>query len=76
MQAEDSDIPELSIQEKNPPVMQEMQEAQVQSLGQYDLLEEVITIHSSILNWNIPWTEELGRPGPIGSQRVRRDSSD
>ena len=32
-QTEGSDIPDLSIQVKNPPVMQEMQEAWVQSLG-------------------------------------------
>ena len=37
--------------EKNPPVMQE---TQVQSLGQEDLLEESIAAHSSILAWRIP----------------------
>ena len=26
--------------------------------------------HSSILAWKIPWTEELGRLQPFGSQRV------
>ena len=35
-----------------------------------------ITIHSSILNWRIPWTQEPGRLWPIGSRRVRHDSSD
>ena len=30
----------------------------VQSLGQEDPLEEGMTIHSSILVWEIPWTEE------------------
>ena len=35
-----------------------MQEAQVQSLGQEDLLEEKMATHSSILAWRIPWTEE------------------
>ena len=41
-----------------------MQEMQVQSLGQEDppgLLEEGMAIHSSILAWRIPWTEEPGR---------------
>ena len=33
---------------------------QVQSLGQEDLLEEVMATHSSILAWRIPWTEEPG----------------
>ena len=43
---------------KNPPVMQE---TQVQSLGQEDLLEKEMTIHFSVLGWRIPWTEEPGR---------------
>ena len=38
-----------------------MQETQVQSLGQEDPLEEEMTIHSSILAWKIPQTEEPGR---------------
>ena len=54
--------------------MQEMQEARVQSLGQYDLLEEVITIHSSILNWKIPWTEEPSMLQSMGSQSQTRPS--
>ena len=40
-----------------------MQETQVQSLGQEDPLEEEMTIHSSILAWRIPRTEEPGRRG-------------
>ena len=36
-----------------------MQEMQVQSLGQEDPLEKKMAIHSSILAWEIPWTEEL-----------------
>ena len=40
--------------------MQEMQETQVQSLGQEDPLEEEMATHSSILAWKIPWTEESG----------------
>ena len=31
-----------------------MQETQVQSVGQEDLLEEGMTTHSSILAWKIP----------------------
>ena len=40
------------------PVMQEMW---VRSLGQEDPLEKGIAIHSSILAWRIPCTEEHGR---------------
>ena len=38
---------------KNPPVMQELQEMWVQSLGQEDPLEEGMATHSSILAWRI-----------------------
>ena len=38
--------------------MEETQERQVQSLGKEDPLEKEITTHSSILAWEIPWTEE------------------
>ena len=47
----------------NPPAMQEMQEtqeAQVQSLGGEDPLEEGMATHSSIVAWRIPWTEKPG----------------
>ena len=45
---------------KNPLPMQETLEARVQSLSQEDPLEEGMAIHSSILAWRIPWTEEPG----------------
>ena len=35
-----------------------VQETWVQSLGQEDPLEKEMATHSSILAWNIPWTEE------------------
>ena len=41
--------------------MQEIQEMRVRSLGREDPLEEGMAIHSSILAWRIPWTEEPGR---------------
>jgi len=34
---------------------------QVRSLGQEDPVEEGTAIHSSILAWRIPWTEDPGR---------------
>ena len=37
-----------------------IQETQVQSLGWEDPLEKGMAIHSSILDWRIPWTEEPG----------------
>ena len=36
------------------------QETWVGSLGQEDSLEKEMAIHSSILAWEIPWTEETG----------------
>ena len=42
----------------------------VQSLGQEDPLEEGMAIHSSILAWRIPWTEEPGGLQSIGSHRT------
>ena len=53
-----------------------MQEMRVRSLGQEDALEKKMAICSSILAWEIPWTEEPGRPQSIGLHRVRRDRSD
>ena len=50
-----------------------MQETQVQSLGQEDLLEKEMASHSSILAWIILWTEEPDRLQSMGSQRVRYD---
>ena len=40
--------------------MQETQETLVRSLGWEDSLEEEMATHSSILAWEIPWTEEPG----------------
>ena len=45
-----------------------MQEMQVLSLGWDDPLEKEITIHSSILAWKIPWTEEPCRLQSMGLQ--------
>ena len=45
----------------------------IQSLGQEGPLEEEMATHSSILDWEIPWTEEPGRLQSMGSQRVRHN---
>ena len=57
---------------KNPPAVQERQERWVRSLGGEVPLEKEMATHSSILAWEIPGTEELGRLQSIGAQRVHR----
>ena len=52
---------------KNPPTMQEMQ---VRSLGGEDPLKKEMATHTSILAWEIPWTEEPGGLQSMGLQRV------
>ena len=47
-----------------------MQDTQVQSLGQEDPPEKGMATHSSILAWEIPWTEKPGRLQFMGWQRV------
>ena len=44
--------------------MQKMQETWVQSLGWKDPLKGGMATHSSILAWEIPWTESLAGYGP------------
>ena len=46
-----------------------MQETRVQSLGREDPLEKEMATHSSILAWEIPWTEEPGGLQSMGSQQ-------
>ena len=50
-----------------------MKDAWVWSLGQEDNLEKEMATHSSILAWEIPWTEEPGGLQLMGSQRVSHD---
>ena len=51
----------LSGKESALPV----QQMQVRSLGQEDALETEMAACSSILAWEIPWTEEHGRLQPM-----------
>ena len=53
--------------------MQEMQETQVQCLGQEDPLEKEVATHSSILVWEIPWTEKPDGLQSMGTQSVGND---
>ena len=49
---------------KNPPAVKN---TWVWSLGWEDPLEKEMETHSSILAWEIPWTEEPGVPQSVGS---------
>ena len=51
-----------------------MQETHVRSLGQEDPLEKGMAIHSNILAWRIPGTEEPGGLLSMGSQRLGHDN--
>ena len=50
---------------KNLP---EMQKTWVWFLSEEDPLEKGMAIHSSILAWRIPWTEEPGGLQSMGSE--------
>ena len=50
-----------------------MQETRLRSLSQEDPLEKEMVTHSSILAWEIPWTEEPDGLQSMGLQRVRHD---
>ena len=52
-----------------------MQETWVRSLGWENPLEKEMATHSSILAWEIPWTEELGGPQSMGSQKSQTQLS-
>ena len=47
-----------------------MQETQAQSLGLEDPLEKEMATHSSIIAWEISWTEEPGGLRSMGSQEL------
>ena len=47
-----------------------MLKLQVLPLGREDPLEKVMATHSSVLTWEILWTEEPGRLQIMGSQGV------
>ena len=53
-----------------------MQETQVRSLGWEDPLEKEMTTHSSIIAWEIPWTEESDELQFMGTQNGWTQFSD
>ena len=52
---------------KNPPAMWE---TWVKFLGWENPLEKLMATHPSILDWRIPWIDEIGRLQSMESQRV------
>ena len=54
---------------KNPPAKQE---TRVQSLDWEDALEEEMATHSTILAWEIPWTQE---PGSLQSMELQKSQT-
>ena len=62
--------PVISLVAQSVKSLPAMRETWVWSLGQEDPLEKEMAIHSSILAWRIPWTEEPGGPQSMGSPRV------
>ena len=57
---------------KNLPATQETLETLVWSLGREDPLKKEMATHSSILAWEIPWTEE---PGGLQSMGVAKSQT-
>ena len=53
--------------------MQELQETWVRSLGWGDPLEREMATYSSILGWEVPWTEQPGGLESMHLQRVGYD---
>ena len=58
---------------KNQPAMEE---TQVRSPGKEDALEKEMVSHSSILAWEIQWTEEPGGLQPMGLQKSQTQLRD
>ena len=50
-----------------------VQETQIPSLGWEDPLEKEMATHSSILAWEVPWTEEPGGLRSMGLQTAGHD---
>ena len=53
--------------------MQEMQQTHPWSLGWEDPMQKEMATHSSILAWEIPWTEKPGSLQSMGVQKVRHN---
>ena len=73
MGSRDSHIP---LVVKNPSAMQGIQETRVRPLGREAPLEKEMAAYSSILAWEIPWTEEPGGLQSIGLQKSQTPLND
>ena len=75
IKSNNNSCPKASLIAQMVKCLPTMRETQVQSLerGCKDPLEKEMAIHSSILAWKIPWTEEPSRLQSMGSQRVGHD---
>ena len=56
---------------ENLPTNEEDKEMRIRSLGWENPSEKEMAMHSSILAWEISWTEGPARLQSMGSQRVR-----
>ena len=52
-----------------------VKKTRVLSLGQEDSLEKEMATHSSILAWEVPWTEKPGGLQSLGSQKSQTQLS-
>ena len=66
-------IPQSSLMVQTGKNLPAMQETWVHFLGWEDPLEKGMATHSSILAWEIPWTEDLVGYSPWGHKRVWHD---
>ena len=58
---------------RNLPAKQETWKMQVQPLGGEDPLEKEMATHSTILVWEMLWTEEPSGLQSMGLQKVKHD---
>ena len=60
----------ISLDIRYLPAMQETEDMRIQSLSWEDALEKEVATHSSILAWEVPWTE---KPGGLHSPWIHKD---
>ena len=59
------------IEEELKSLMMKVKEKSEKAVLKLSILEKEMATHSSILAWEIPWTEEHGGLQSMGSQKVR-----
>ena len=63
-------VSEASLVAQTVKRLPAMQETQVRFLGREDPLEKEMAIHSSIVAWKIPWTEEPDRLSTLFTSNI------